>query len=159
MGPEEYANIPRKKHIDVSDINSRVCHPSARHCAHCCVISLQDFLTAHLWCRDGNEMLPKALQLSLGWGWGSEQTSAWPEVGSALLASAVPALGKPLWLTPVVREHPGFFGLSVTTFMQFPVLAISPPPGPFLVCPLPLLGPGLAPFSPDLLRSFLVRSL
>lgn len=59
-------------------------------------------------------MLPRALQLNLG----SEQTSAWPEVGPASLASAIPALGKPLGLTPAVREYPKFFGLSVTTSLQ-----------------------------------------
>lgn len=91
-------------------------------------------------------MLPKALQKPRV-GVGLEQTSAWPKVGPAVLASAVPALGKPLWLTAVVREHPRFFGLSVTTSLQISVLAITPPPGPFLilslVCPLPFIGLGL----------------
>lgn len=58
MGPEQCVNIPRRKHIYVSDINSRVCHPSARHCAHCSVCSLfEASLQLRLWHRDGHAML------------------------------------------------------------------------------------------------------
>lgn len=52
--------------------------------------------------------------------------------------------GNPYGLTPVAREHPQFFGLSVTTSLQSSVLAISPLPGPFLICPRLLIGLGLA---------------
>lgn len=138
----------------MSDRNSCVCHLSARHCAHCSVRSLFGAsLQLCLWHRDGDEMLlAQGFAVKPGVGGWSRHLHG--------LKLALPCWhrlfllwGNPYGLTPVAREHPQFFGLSVTTSLQSSVLAISPLPGPFLICPRLLIGLGPAP--PDLLRSVL----